>query len=298
MNAMQAVTVRVPATSANLGSAFDTAGIAFALYNIFRFEKAEKLGFFGFDEAFCNESNLAYIAYRAVCLRLGADPAVAITQITCRVPVSRGLGSSATLIAAGAYAANVLHDSPLSDTELLAVCTEIEGHPDNVAPALFGSLCVSLMDGGVPYTARYPVSDRIVFTAVYPAFEVSTRDARAALPHEIPRRDAIFNLSRAALLPRAFETGDSALLCAVTKDTLHEPYRKPLFRNIGEIEDAARLCGAYAFMISGAGSACLCLSEHPIADMLNERIAALANGWHAFTLTVDTKGTAITEKCP
>ena len=106
---MSAVTVRVPATSANLGSAFDTAGIAFALYNTFRFELSQTLGFSGFDPAFCNETNLAYRAYRAVCEKIGTDSGVIITQIRCEVPVSRGLGSSATLTAAGAVAANA-HD--------------------------------------------------------------------------------------------------------------------------------------------------------------------------------------------
>ncbi len=292
---MQAVTVRVPATSANLGSAFDTAGIAFSLYNVFRFEKSHELRFVGFDEAFCNERNLAYVAYRSVCNRLGVPDTAVITQLICDVPVSRGLGSSATLIAAGAYAANVLHGGRLCDTELLAVCSEIEGHPDNVAPALFGGLCVSLTDEGIPFTVRYSVADKIHFTVVYPDFEVSTQKARAALPDKVSRHDAVFNLSHAALLPHAFETGDTALLRAVTKDKLHEQYRRTLFRNIDEIEAAAKACGAHTFLISGAGSACLCLSEMPIADSLNEKTASLANGWRAYALQVDEDGTQITE---
>ncbi len=292
---MQAVTVRVPATSANLGSAFDTAGIAFALYNVFCFERSDALKFIGFETDFCNERNLAYVAYRAVCDKLGVESAVTVTQISCDVPVSRGLGSSATLLAAGAVAANALHGFKLSDTDLLAICTEIEGHPDNVAPALFGGLCVSLTEGTTPHTARCPVSERICFTAVSPDFEVATRDARAVLPDTVSRHDAVFNLSRAALLPRAFETGDPALLRAVTQDRLHEQYRKKLFRNVDEVERAARRCGAYAFIISGAGSTCLCLSESPIADTLNELLAPLANGWRALALTVDTEGAALTE---
>lgn len=292
---MSAVTVRVPATSANLGSAFDTAGIAFALYNTFRFETSDTLRFVGFEAAYCNERNLAYVAYRAVCDKLGADPAVTITQLACDVPVSRGLGSSATLTAAGAVAANALHGGRLTDAELLAICTEIEGHPDNAAPALFGGLCLSLTDEGVPYTARYPVSTRIVFTVVYPAFEVSTREARAVLPDTVSRRDAVFNLSRAAMLPRALETGDPALIRAATRDRLHEPYRKGLFRNVDEVEAAARACGAYCFLISGAGSACLCLSDTEIAQALSERLLPLANQWRAQALSIDGDGARITE---
>ncbi len=292
---MQAVTVRVPATSANLGSAFDTAGIAFDFYNVFSFEKAEALSFEGFDPKFCNEENLAYIAYKAVCEKIGVPNGVKITQNAIEVPVSRGLGSSATLTVAGAVAANVLHDRPLSDMDILAVCTEIEGHPDNVAPALFGGLCVSLTDDGVPFSVCHTVSEDICFTAIYPNFEVATRDARAVLPKEVDRRDAIYNLSRVALLPYAFEKGDFALLRAVTRDKLHEPYRKPLFRNISEIEAAAYECGAVSFIISGAGSTCLCISKEPIVEKLNEKIAPLANEWRAYALRVDKNGAVIEE---
>ncbi len=296
MSAMQAVTVRVPATSANLGSAFDTAGIAFDLYNTFSFEKADALTFEGFDPKFQNADNLAFVAYKSVCERLGVPSGVKITQNAIEVPVSRGLGSSATLIAAGAVAANALHGSKLSDMEILAVCTEIEGHPDNVAPALFGGLCVSLTDDGLPFSVCHRVSESICFTAVYPEFEVATRDARAVLPKEIDRHDAIYNLSRAALLPHAFETGNFELLRAVTKDKLHEPYRKKLFRNIAEIEKAAYECGAVSFIISGAGSTCLCISKEPIADKLNEKTASLANGWKAYAIHVDKSGAVIEEK--
>jgi homoserine kinase len=293
---MKAVTLRVPATSANLGSAFDTAGIAFDLYNTFSFEKADALSFEGFEPRFCNENNLAYIAYKAVCDKIGVPSGVKIAQISIEVPVSRGLGSSATLTAAGAVAANVLHGKPLSDMVILAVCTEIEGHPDNAAPALFGGLCVSLTDEGVPFSVCHKVSEDVCFTAVYPNFEVATKDARAVLPKEIDRHDAIFNLSRAALLPYAFEKGDFSLLKAVTKDKLHEPYRKKLFRNIAEIEKAAYDAGAVSFIISGAGSTCLCISKEPIAEKLNKMIARLENGWTAHALRVDTDGATVTEE--
>ncbi len=290
---MTAVTVRVPATSANLGSAFDTAGIAFGLYNTFSFEKADTLSFSGFESRFCNEQNLAYVGYRAACEKIGVPFGVKITQVKIEVPVSRGLGSSATLTAAGVVAANALHGGALSDMEMLTVCSEIEGHPDNVAPALFGGLCVSLTDDGIPFSVRHTVSDAVCFTAIYPNFEVSTRDARAVLPKTVDRHDAIYNLSRAALLPHAFETGDFALLRAVTKDKLHEPYRKPLFRNIVEVEKAAYAAGAVSFIISGAGSTCLCISKESIAEKLNAVLPSLENDWTAHALAVDQGGTVI-----
>ncbi len=289
---MMRVTVRVPATSANLGSCFDAAGIALSLYNTFSFEKADTLTFEKVDPRFCNEENLAFIAYRKVCERIGVPFGVKITEEAIEVPVSRGLGSSATLIVAGAVAANLLHGAPLSDGDLLAVATEIEGHPDNVAPALFGGLCVSLMDDGMPFHVCHPVSEKVYFTAVYPNFEVATRDARAVLPKTVDRADAIYNLSRAALLPSAFATADFDMIRAVTKDRLHEPYRKPLFRNVDEVEKAAYAAGAVSFIISGAGSTCLCISKAPIADELNTRIASLTNDWKAVALAVDKEGAA------
>jgi homoserine kinase len=178
------VTVRVPATSGNVGPGFDTLGMAFSLYNTFEFTKTESgLSFSGCDPKYQNEHNLCYVAYKKVADAAGKNiSGLHIATISCDVPVARGLGSSATLIAAGAVAANALHGHALSDERLLSICTDIEGHPDNAAPALFGGLCVSLTDKGIPFTVRHKVSEKIVFTAVYPDFEVPTKKARAALP--------------------------------------------------------------------------------------------------------------------
>ncbi len=288
---MEKVTIRVPATSANLGSGFDAAGIAFALYNTFSFEKTESgLSFENCDPRFANEKNLAYTAYKAVCDKIGASANVKITNGESCVPVSRGLGSSATLIAAGALAANKLHGNALSDEDIFEICNRIEGHPDNVAPALYGGLCLSLLDGEKPLTVKYPVSDKLFFTAVIPNFEVSTHDARSALPKDVPYKDAIFNLSRTALLSHAFTTGENRLISLVTKDKLHEQYRKKLFRNVTDVEKAALEIGALSFIISGAGSTCLCISEKPLADDLNQALAQMPNGWKATSLAVDNEG--------
>jgi homoserine kinase len=206
------------------------------------------------------------------------------------VPVSRGLGSSATLLAAGALAANILHENALPAEKIFAICNRLEGHPDNVAPALYGGLCLSLLDGDTPITVKYPVSEKLFFTAVIPNFEVSTHDARGALPKEVPFGDAVFNLSRAALLSHAFTSGDGNLISLVTKDALHEKYRKKLFRNVCDVEKAAYEEGALTFIISGAGSTCLCISEKPLANALNSRISALPNDWHAIDLCIDHEG--------
>lgn len=288
---MKKVTIQVPATSANLGAGFDSAGIAFALYNTFSFEKLDTgLQFENVDPRFANENNLAYLAYRAVCDEIGVPATVKITNEKTGVPVSRGLGSSATLLAAGALAANILHENALPAEKIFAICNCLEGHPDNVAPALYGGLCLSLLDGDTPITVKYPVSEKLFFTAVIPNFEVSTHDARGALPKEVPFGNAVFNLSRAALLSHAFTSGDGNLISLVTKDALHEKYRKKLFRNVCDVEKAAYEEGALTFIISGAGSTCLCISEKPLANALNSRISALPNDWHAIDLCIDHEG--------
>ena len=153
----------------------------------------------------------------------------------------RGLGSSASLIAAGLTAANAAHDSRLDGAALLRLATELEGHPDNVAPALLGGLTASIMDGDSVLAMRCPLSERLRFMALIPDFELSTRRARAALPSQVPLADAVFNASRAAVLLRALETGDMRAVSAAMDDRLHQPYRAPL---IDEYEDVRALCAA------------------------------------------------------
>ncbi|MGM9645925.1 MAG: homoserine kinase [Eubacteriales bacterium] len=288
---MEKIKIKVPATSANLGSGFDCVGIAFKLYNVFEFEKTESgLSFEGCAEKYANENNLAYKAYRAVCEKIGESSNVKIKFCDTGVPVSRGLGSSATLICAGAYAANALFGKKLNYSEILEICTEIEGHPDNVAPALLGSLCASVSDCGEIKSVKFPVSKKLFFTALIPDFEVSTSEARAVLPKEIQRTDAIYNMSRVALLPYAFSSGYPDLIKAVTKDKIHEQYRKKLFKNVSDVEKICYGCGALTFNISGAGSTCLCISLEDISAELSQELAGIENEWRVVPLEVSEDG--------
>jgi homoserine kinase len=174
--------------------------------------------------------------------------------------------------------------------EIFEICNSIEGHPDNIAPALFGGLCTSIVANGKPRAQKYTVSDAVCFTAIIPDFKVDTKDARSVLPQNISREDAIFNMQRVALLPHAFEHGSSELIKLVTEDRIHERYRKPLYKNIDLIEKAAYECGAISFIVSGAGPTCLAFSAIPIAKELNEKIANLENNWVAFSVSVDNEG--------
>lgn len=291
---MASVTIRVPATSANLGPGFDSFGCALALYNTYTFEQISAgLEITGCDEEFRNRDNLSIVAYRYAMEALGLPMEALSLHIDAHIPVCRGLGSSSAMIIGGVMAANALHGAPLSKEELLRLCTVVEGHPDNLAPALYGGMTASLMRGGMPVTACFPLSDKLRFFALVPPFHLSTEKARAVLPQRVPFADAVFNVSHAALLLRALETADVDMIALAVDDRLHQPYRKGMIEGYEEAEQTARACGVTAFCISGAGPTCLCIADN---DAVGDRlIEALANHpalhtWQVLPLRVDTQG--------
>ena len=288
--------VRVPASSANLGPGFDSFGIAWQLYNEIDFQiREDGLSISGCAEQFQNEDNLACRGFRRVLERCGVPfTGVAIRFMRCAIPVSRGLGSSAALIAAGVTAANELYELGLSREDLLLLATEVEGHPDNVAPALYGGLGVSAMDGGRAITRRFPLSERLRFAALVPPFELSTTLARSVLPAELPREDAIFNISRGALLLRALGDGDAELLNFAMDDRIHQRYRAKLIDGFKTARIEAQECGAAGICISGAGPTLLCIADRPDFPSRMETALELAlPGWEFMELTPDLDGTRI-----
>ena len=288
--------VRVPASSANLGPGFDSFGIAWQLYNEIDFQLTEdRLEITGCAEQFQNEDNLAFCGFRRVLERCGVPfTGVSIRFGRCAIPVSRGLGSSAALIAAGVTAANELYELGLSREDLLLLATEVEGHPDNVAPALYGGLGVSAMDGGRAITRRFPLSDRLRFAALVPPFELSTTRARSVLPAELPREDAIFNISRGALLLRALGDGDAELLNFAMDDRIHQRYRSKLIDGFKTARIEAQECGAAGICISGAGPTLLCVADRPDFPARMETALELAlPGWEFKELTPDLDGARI-----
>lgn len=292
------VTVRVPATSANIGPGFDSFACALSLYNTITFELCgSTLAFEGCDEAFRNRENLAYRGYELAMKKMGlsAEDGLKIT-IDADVPVCRGLGSSSTLIVAGAMAANELHDKKLSRMEILEVANEIEGHPDNVAAAIAGGLTASMLDEGKPYTVKYRMHEDIHTVVVIPDFELSTTLARGALPQEVPFKDAVFNLSHAALLLRALELGDEDMIKVSLKDRLHQDFRKKLIPGYAESEKFALELGAITYCISGAGSTQLALVKGDaveFADRLREKIHTVCPGWTVLALSADNDGVKV-----
>ena len=291
---MDTVTVRVPATTANLACGFDTLGCALTLYNTLTFSLAEKLGFSGCPEEFRNEDNLAWQGFRAVYAALGRPAPWVHIRIDARIPVCRGLGSSAALIAAGAVAANALSGGGLTRAELLSIVTPVEGHPDNLAPALLGGLTASATVDGQVLSVNYPVSPSLRFVVLYPDFPLSTHLSRGVLPKELPFGDAVFELSRLALLPRAMETGDEGLLAAALDDRLHQPYRRKLVAEYDEVEALARSFGCRAVCLSGAGPSILCLTgDGELASRMSAGVKALSHGWTVLELPVDPRGAVV-----
>lgn len=264
------ITVRVPATSANLGPGFDALGLALRLHNTLTLEPAEapqiEIDGEGAGTLPRDPTHLAYQAAMAVVARAEGEDGPGARAFCLRqhnrIPLARGLGSSAAAIVGGAVAANALLGHPLDQQALLDLATELEGHPDNVAPALLGGLVVCARTAtGVRWMRLAPPSLRVVLAV--PDYQVSTDEARRRLPARVPFPDAVFNVTRAALLVAAL-TGDRPdLLDEATQDRLHQPYREQLVPGLTDVFAAARGAGAYGVALSGSGPAVLAFGAAP-----------------------------------
>ena len=249
------ITVTVPATSANVGAGFDSLGLAVSMYNVFTFEEADRIQITSVDGTHIptGSNNLVYRSARVVYDQLGIPmKGLRITQKNT-IPMARGLGSSSACIVAGILGANALLGNKLTRRQMLTLATSIEGHPDNVAPAMLGGFVTSAYDEGQVYSVKKNISDDLAFAAFIPNFKLLTEKARAALPAQVSHKDAVYNLSRAALATAAFCDGEYELLRVATKDKLHQQYRLPLIPGGEEIFELAHELGAYAVYISGAG---------------------------------------------
>ena len=294
---MKKVTIRVPATTANLGPGFDAFGCALSLYTDVTFEETEEgLQITGCDEAFTGPDNLAYTAYCAVLGSLSEEVKGVKIHIDAQIPIGRGLGSSAALLVAGAMAANVLRGNRLSTQGLMNITNAMEGHPDNLAPAFFGGLTASMVDNGLPITVSFPLHPEWEILALIPEFELHTHFARSVLPTQIPRADAVYNLSHGAMVLKALELGDEKLLRNAMQDALHQPYRKKLIPDYDAIEGLVRTSGA-AFCLSGAGPTLLCITRNKkLRETLEKRLDGITSAkWEIRPLHVEFQGAHIVE---
>ena len=292
---MRKVTVRVPATTANLGPGFDAFGCALSLYTDVTFEETDNgLEITGCDEAYTGPDNLAYTSYCAVLESLSEEIRGVKIHIDAHIPIGRGLGSSAALLVAGAIGANVLRGSKLSTQGLLNITNAMEGHPDNLAPAFFGGLTASMVDNGLPVTVNFPLHPDWEFLALIPDFELSTNYARSVLPAQLPRADAVYNIAHGALVLKALELGDEKLLRTAMQDRLHQPYRKSLITDYDAIEALVRTTGA-AFCVSGAGPTLLCITQDSqLEEKLSKKLPQITKAnWQMLPLHIEFEGAKI-----
>ena len=301
---MRQVNISVPATTANLGVGFDCIGAALTMANRFQFTVVDtdiklKITVKG-KEAFkvnTDEKNLIYQSFIKLYQNIGQTPPNLEIKVELGVPLSRGLGSSATAIVGGLLGANKLAGNPLSQKEIMAMAIAIEGHPDNVVPALLGNCQLSVAEGNTWQVSSIPWHHEIVPIVAIPNFELSTQEARAVLPKSYNRSDAIFNISRMGLLIRALATNDREWLKTALADKIHQPYRQKLIVGYEQLHDAALDAGAYGMVISGAGPTLLALTSPDNSDRI---VRAMTETWAKLgidavvrSLFLDTQGATV-----
>ena len=264
------VTVTVPATSANVGAGFDSLGLAVSMHNVFTFEESDRIQISSVDGTHvpAGSNNLVYRSARVVYDQLGISlKGLRITQRN-DIPMARGLGSSSACIVAGIMGANALLGDKLTERQMLTLATAIEGHPDNVAPAMLGGFVTSVIDEGQVYSVKKDIDPELAFAAFVPDFRLLTSKARAALA------------------TAAFCEGNYALLGVATKDVLHQKYRLPLIEGGDDVFELAQDLGAQAVYISGAGPTIMAVVHKDDTEFFTRAEAALAadSPLHHFTV--------------
>ncbi|OWR30158.1 homoserine kinase [Saccharibacillus sp. O23] len=259
------VRVRVPASTANLGPGFDTLGMSLSLYIWVEMRRAERTVVHfageGFEGIPADKENLIYKVAQLVFDAAGADVPELEIGMRSDIPLTRGLGSSASAIIAGLVAANALIGSPLSKDRLFDLATGLERHPDNVGASLFGGIVAAAWDGEHADYVRIEPPRKLKVLALIPEFELATSAARAVLPQQLSLQDAVHNISRSSLLTAAFASGRLDLLSSAMRDRLHQPYRAALVPGMETILEHASDYGALGAALSGAGPTVLALVD-------------------------------------
>lgn len=297
---ISSVTVKVPGTTANLGPGFDCIGAALTIYNQFQFTRQDEskliIQVTGAEaqRVQTDESNLIYQAFVKLYQYIDQPvPGVKI-EIGLGVPLARGLGSSATAIVGGLVAANRLAGEPLSQAQVTELAIAMEGHPDNVVPALLGGCRLAATSDAGWEICEVPWHSDVIPVVAIPDFELSTSEARRVLPTQYSRADAIFNTAHLGLLLRGLQTGKGEWLRAALQDKLHQPYRQALIPGYTAVNAAAIASGAYGMVISGAGPTLLALVDVSHAQAVE---VAMASAWQDVgikaqvrSLALDTQG--------
>ncbi|PNY80844.1 homoserine kinase [Deinococcus koreensis] len=295
-------TVRAPASSANLGPGFDSLGLSVPLFTTLRVtpQDTTEVVPLGAELAgtAADESNYVYRAMLLAARRAGRELPPARIEIETEVPLARGLGSSAAALVGGIVAGNELLGRPLDDEAVLDVAAREEGHPDNVAPALFGGIVVATLDKLGTHYIRLEPPAHLGVTVLVPDFELSTSKARAVLPKEYSRADAVHALSHSALLAAALSVGRLDLLRHAMQDYIHQIWRAPLVPGLSDILDDAHKHGALGAALSGAGPSVLCFHDRRedtgrLHTYLHGVMARNGLSGRVMDFSIDTAGTVV-----
>lgn len=302
------VVVRVPGTSANCGPGFDCLGLAATIYNDLDLTLLEEETLTveasgdGAETIPADDKNIVWRAAKMVIERSGNGEKFkgGVLRMENRVPMSRGLGSSAAAIVAGLFAANEILGKPFTRNDILKFATEIEGHPDNVAPAIFGGFTVSTVDNrGQVQTFSFLPKIKLKLVVAVPDFPLSTRLARQVLPKAVPLKDAIFNVSRASMLIAALINGKEKFLAGAFDDALHQPYRTKLVPGMQEVFAAGKKSGALGVCLSGAGPCVIAFTaaerrvENGVAVEMVQAFKRNEVQAGALILDLDTRGAVV-----
>ena len=296
------VRLRIPASSANMGPGFDTLGVALNLYSRLEIEEIPEgvvvntINPKGFTPR--DENNLIYKAamnvfeytgYKAKGLKITQDSAI---------PMTRGLGSSSACIIGGMLAANVISGRKLAYKEILNLAAKMEGHPDNVAPALYGGFCVSVYDGNTAWCKSTKLNPDIKFAVMIPDYFVATKKSREVLPEAVPFKDAVHNVSRASLLQAALISGDMSMLKTAVDDRLHQQYRKSYIDGFDEIFEKTYELGAKATYLSGSGPTIVSVIDEnyeEFNDGMKNFFKENSHDRNCMILSVDNVGAVVSE---
>lgn len=293
------IKIRIPATSANLGAGFDALGLALSFYNYVEMEESDRVEISSADDIAVptDESNLIYVSAKDLFEVCGKKLEGLKLRQTNNIPMARGLGSSSACIVAGLVGANTLLGNPLTTDDLVDLAAQIEGHPDNTAPALLGGIVTAVFDGRKVHWVKQEVFTKLEFAALIPDFELKTEKARACLPKEVSHKDAVYNLSRAALFSASLLTGKFENLRTAVHDKLHQPYRMELIPNCREVFDIAYTHGAYGVFISGAGPTIMAIADESNEFFEGKMKFSLENagltGWQVREFHIDNEGTKL-----
>ncbi len=297
------VKVRVPATSANLGPGFDSMGLALGLYNYVTAEETESglvIDVLDESRAFLakDERNLVYRSMKAVFDRVGYPMKGLHLTLENNIKVTRGLGSSSAGIVSGLVAANAICGNKLAQDDLLFMAAEIEGHADNVTPALLGGFTVTVKQGNRIQYVKTEIKDDLRFAALIPDFYLQTKKARGILPHSVSMRDAVYNTGHSALLAASIISGKYENIRTAVGDKLHQRYRKRLVPKMDELFRSCYAKGALGVYLSGAGPTVMAIlhrDNHGFQKEMEQILRERMPDWSLHILEADNQGAVLCE---